>query len=86
VLLESAELLFLASLAHACSLDIVRQQPHLDPVSKQLPSNLLAEHPCAAANVNRFHAHSGSLGLILRAFRREECPNSRDRERHQAGH
>ncbi len=47
MLLGSAESLFLASLAHACSLDIARQQPHLEPVPKELPSDLLAEHPCA---------------------------------------
>jgi hypothetical protein len=82
MVLGSAESLFLASLAHACSLDIARQQPHLEPVPKQLPSDLLSEHPCAAADEDRFYARSGSLGLVLRAFRRAECPKSRDRERH----
>ena len=86
MLLGSVESLFLASLAHACLLDIARQQPHLKPVPKELLSDLLAEHPCAADDEDRFYARSGSLGLVLRAFRRAECPNSRDRERHQAGH
>ena len=86
VLLGSVESLFLASLAHTCSLDIARQQLHLEPVPKELPSDLLAEHPCAADDEDCFYAHSGSLGLVLRTFRRAECPNSRDRERHQAGH
>jgi hypothetical protein len=86
MLLGSAESLFLASLAHACSLDIARQHLHLESVPKQLPSDLLAEHPCAADDEDRFYAHSGSLGLVLRAFRRAQCPNSRERERHQAGH
>src|SRR3712207_2512804 len=63
VLLGSAESLFLSSLAHACSLDIVRQQPHLEPVPKQLPSDLLSEHPCAA-DEDRFYACSGFLGLV----------------------
>ena len=85
MLLGSAESLFLASLAHACSLDIARQQPLLEPVPKQRPSDLLAEHPCAA-DEDRIYARSGSLGFVLRAFRRAECPNSRYRERHQAGH
>jgi hypothetical protein len=85
VLLVSAASLFLASLAHACSLDIARQQPHLEPIPKQLPSDLLAQHPCAD-DEDRFYSRSGSLGFVLRAFRRAECPNSRDRERHQAGH
>jgi hypothetical protein len=86
VLPGRAEWLFLASLAHSCSLDIARQQPHLEPVPNQLPSDLLAEHPCAADDENRFYARSGSLSFVLRAFRRAECPNSHDRERHQAGH
>ncbi len=81
MLLGSVESLFLSSLAHACSLDIARQQPHLEPVPKQLPSDLLSEHPCAADDEDRFYACSGFLGLVLRAFRRAECPNSRDRER-----
>jgi hypothetical protein len=76
VLLVSAESLFVASLAHACSLDITRQQQHLAPVPKLLPSDLLVKHPYAA-DEDRFHARSGSLGLILWAFRRAECPNSR---------
>jgi hypothetical protein len=63
-----------------------RQQPHLEPVPNQRPSELLAEHPCAAEDEDRFYARSGSLGLVLRAFRRATCPNSRDRERHQAAH
>ena len=53
MLLGSAESLFITSLAHACSLDIARQQPHLEPVPKQLPSDLLSEHPCAAAAEDR---------------------------------
>jgi hypothetical protein len=86
VLLGSVESLFLASSAYACSLDIARQQPHLEPVPQQLPSDLLAEHPCAADDEDRFYARSGSFGLVLRAFRRAQGQNSRDRERHQAGH
>jgi hypothetical protein len=53
VLLGRAESLFFASLAHACSLDIARQQPQLEPVPQQLPSDLLAEHPCADDDEDR---------------------------------
>jgi hypothetical protein len=56
VLLGSVESLFLASSAYACSLDIARQQPLLEPVPQQLPSDLLAEHPCAADDANRIYA------------------------------
>ena len=30
-----------------------RQQPHLEPVPNQRPSELLAEHPCAADDEDR---------------------------------
>ena len=46
----------------------------------------MAEHPYDADDEDRFYARSGSLVLILRAFRRAQGQNSRDRERHQAGH
>jgi hypothetical protein len=50
------------------ALDIARQQPHLEPIPKQLPSDLLAEHPCDADDEDRFYARSGSLGSSYGRF------------------